>query len=404
MTAPGKKQNRALYICYFGVREPLVQTQVIPYLREIAKQETVHLLTFEPQASTVWTRDEIESERQFLAENNIDWQFLPYHKRFPIVATAYDVIRGAIFASRYLRKGKANVLHARAHIPLAMALLAQKLGKARLIFDIRGLMAEEYVDAGIWSENSIPFKLIKRVERLGLKRADEVVVLTDKLRDHLIETGLRNEKTITVIPCCVDYSRLSSTTGGKRERFELIYAGSVTGLYMLEEMGRLFVQLKSIRTDAFFRVLTAGDQEYVRTVFSGIGINEADYSVQKVDPADVLNLVARSDVAISFRKPTFSQIAASPTKVAEYLACGIPVICNSGIGDITEQIKGTGTGVVIDNFESASYLAAVKELLEMKKRSNLPEVCRSAAKERFDLQTVGGPRYRGLYKRLLDSE
>jgi len=28
---------KTLYICYFGLREPLVQTQVLPYLREIGK-------------------------------------------------------------------------------------------------------------------------------------------------------------------------------------------------------------------------------------------------------------------------------------------------------------------------------------------------------------------------------
>ena len=28
---------RTLYICYFGLREPLVQTQVLPYLRELVR-------------------------------------------------------------------------------------------------------------------------------------------------------------------------------------------------------------------------------------------------------------------------------------------------------------------------------------------------------------------------------
>ena len=30
------KPLRTLYVCYFGLREPLVQTQVLPYLRELA--------------------------------------------------------------------------------------------------------------------------------------------------------------------------------------------------------------------------------------------------------------------------------------------------------------------------------------------------------------------------------
>ena len=40
----------SLYICYFGLREPLVQTQVLPYLRElVAGGVKMSLLTFEPQ-------------------------------------------------------------------------------------------------------------------------------------------------------------------------------------------------------------------------------------------------------------------------------------------------------------------------------------------------------------------
>jgi carbamoyltransferase len=37
-----------LYICYFGINEPLVQTQVLPYLRQLsAAGVRVNLLTFE---------------------------------------------------------------------------------------------------------------------------------------------------------------------------------------------------------------------------------------------------------------------------------------------------------------------------------------------------------------------
>src|SRR5437764_999195 len=38
-----------LYVCYFGIREPLVQTQVLPYLRQLQSENLrVSLLTFEP--------------------------------------------------------------------------------------------------------------------------------------------------------------------------------------------------------------------------------------------------------------------------------------------------------------------------------------------------------------------
>ena len=53
---------RSLYICYFGVREPLVQTQVLPYLRELVDELSleVHLLTFERDPIA---KDEHEDKR-----------------------------------------------------------------------------------------------------------------------------------------------------------------------------------------------------------------------------------------------------------------------------------------------------------------------------------------------------
>ena len=52
--------SAALYICYFGLREPLVQTQVLPYLRELARGGVrMSLLTFEPdrkrKLDDLWT-------------------------------------------------------------------------------------------------------------------------------------------------------------------------------------------------------------------------------------------------------------------------------------------------------------------------------------------------------------
>jgi len=391
----------SLYICYFGLREPLVQTQVVPYLREIAAQGfRPHLLTFDP-AGTL-SRPDRERERRALSESGIEWHSLTYHKRFSALATAYDIMRGAVFIRGLVRRRRIALLHARAHIPLAMALMTGRSGDVPLIFDIRGLMAEEYVDAGIWRERSIPFRVIKWIERVGLRRAGEIVVLTEKFKNYLVDNRLRDPASVTVIPCCVDPSRANGAVVEKSESFELIYAGSVTGLYMLKEMGQLFMVLKEKRSDAFFRILTAGDPEYVRRVFSEIGLPEDSFSVQKSPPGEVFKWIARSRAAISFRKPTFSQIAASPTKIGEYLACGVPVIVNSGIGDTDDQLREDGTGVAVDRFGSEEYERAAGDILELVDKEGIEETCGRAAKQRFDLRDVGGARYAALYRKLLN--
>ncbi len=70
--------THTLYLCYFGLREPLVQTQVLPYLREIAKGNIrVSLLTFEPDLRKRWSDREVSETKQKLAVDNIEWLSLP---------------------------------------------------------------------------------------------------------------------------------------------------------------------------------------------------------------------------------------------------------------------------------------------------------------------------------------
>src|SRR4029079_10821205 len=140
---------KALYICYFGVREPLVQTQVIPYLRELVKGgHEMSLVTFEPAVSNSCekSQDDIKSE---LAEQGIDWYRLTYHKRFSALATAYDIFQGSLFVRRMIRKKQLDILHGRVHVPTLMGALGRKFSrrKPKLLFDIRGFFPEEYTDA-----------------------------------------------------------------------------------------------------------------------------------------------------------------------------------------------------------------------------------------------------------------
>ncbi len=91
-----KKRPHTLYICYFGLREPLVQTQVIPYLKEILKDNVkVSLLTFEPNFRDSWNAEHIEAERRKLAEQGIHWYCLPYHKRFSVPASVKKMLISA---------------------------------------------------------------------------------------------------------------------------------------------------------------------------------------------------------------------------------------------------------------------------------------------------------------------
>ncbi len=147
---------RSLYICYLSLEDPLVHTQVLAYLSGLVDAgHTVHLLTYDPPLDAARRRQIDDSMR----ESGIGWHSLRYHKRPSLPATVYDALAGAVVAARIVRRHGLTALHARNHVPLATALIARRLTGSRLIFDIRGLMAEEYADAGRWKEGGIPYRL-----------------------------------------------------------------------------------------------------------------------------------------------------------------------------------------------------------------------------------------------------
>lgn len=409
---------KTLYICYFGLREPLVQTQVLPYLRELARGGVgVSLLTFEPDMGSAWDEPAAREARERLHEDGIDWHALPYHKSPSAPATLYDVLAGARKAAGLVRSEGIDVLHARAHVPMAMALLARRLAPCRTVFDVRGLMAEEYADAGVWREGSAIYRAVKRLERAGLRRADQVVVLTEKMRAWLSESGLARAEKVTVIPCCVGLSRFDDEGAStdesvavrneiegvedvKGEGFEVVYAGAATGLYLLEEMARFFLAVRELRPRAFFRVLTRSDAGHVSEVLRRAGLSEKDFRVGAAEPSRVPAYLKRARLGLSFRKPTFSQIAASPTKIPEYLAAGLPAVSNAGIGDTDELLERERVGVVVRGFTQEDFAEAAARAVALAEDADARARCAEAARRHFDLVTVGGARYLSVYRRI----
>lgn len=394
---------RTLYICYFGLREPLVQTQVLPYLRELAAADVgVYLMTFEPQMSERWTTQALADERARLAGEGIEWTALPYHKSPSAPATLYDVLAGALVAVRLVRRHGIQVLHARAHIPLAMALLAARVTKCALIFDIRGLMAEEYADAGIWTADSAKFRAIKRLERAGIRKADQLVVLTQAMKSWLLNNHLKLAAAIEVIPCCVDFAGYADAAKveSSNESFEVIYAGSVTGLYLLEEMGRLFLELRALEPRAFLRILTTSSATEAGERLRRVGLQPEDFWIGGVSAPEVPRYLQRARLGLSFRKPTFSQLAASPTKIAEYLAAGLPVVSNSGIGDTDDLLQREKVGVLVHDFTPETLAAAARRALELAGEARIEARCIEVARRYFDLKIVGAAGYLSVYQRI----
>jgi glycosyltransferase involved in cell wall biosynthesis len=412
----GLEGRRVLFISYNGMLDPLGQSQVIPYLRELAKRGVRFTLlsferakAFEPEGKAA-----CEQLRQKLDTQGIEWHWLRYHQRPSVPATLYDVLAGIRKASSLVRRKQIEMVHARGHIPAAIALdLKRRLG-TKMIFDLRGLMAEEYVDAEHWREGSIPYRITKAAERRILAATDGIVTLTERVWPIIKDwEGLRGRDVHhEVIPCCVDLSlfKFSEHERARRraelgldDRFVLVYSGSFVGWYSNEKMVDFFASFREKKSNAHLLWLTTGSHDSVRELMTSRGIESGDFSVLSVPSAVVPSYLAAADAGLAFAKSGMSRLARSPTKNGEYLACGLPLIINAGVGDSDALINDWKAGVLIEEFTDAEFAAAGRAIEAMVARPEVREKARAVAEQVFDLQTIGGERYASLYKRVLDA-
>ena len=376
---------RSLYICYYPLTEPLVQTQVVAYLRGLAARgHTIHLLTYEVENLSL--RQQREFRRRLKAQG-IVWHHLRYHSRPTLPATVFDTLCGVARAIRIVRRYRLNCVHARSQIPALMATMVKKLTGARMIFDIRGLLAEEYEDAGSWTRQGLPFRLTKAAQNWAISEADGIVTLTQRVQRVLFDPNytpqndaeksiglspvLPSENAVLkVIPCCADLSSIEAQSSlrdqtrrelGIASRRVLVYVGKFGGWYLQREMIEWFKAAYERDANWHFLILSQSDHELARTEFARCGLPAESYTLMSAPHQRIGAYLSAGDAAISFIAAMPSKIASSPTKIGEYLAAGLPVISNPGVGDVDDDLERFDVGVVVSKFDAAEYQKSLAE-------------------------------------------
>jgi len=184
----------------------------------------------------------------------------------------------------------------------------------------------------------------------------------------------------------------------------LAYVGALGGWYLSSEMAD-FIALAHERDPTIFALVltqSGAQAESFRSRLGQLGLSPGDYRVGTVSPNEVPENLAAADFAFCFIKPGYSKLSSSPTKIGEFLASGLPVVCSAGIGDTDELLVKNRVGVLVETFGRRSYTHALRDLDELTADIGLRQRCRAVARQYFDLGTIGGARYHRLYVRVTD--
>jgi glycosyltransferase involved in cell wall biosynthesis len=312
-----------------------------------------------------------------------------------------DIAHGSARAVGLVRKHRLGVVHARSYVAAAMAPAAKKLIGAAFLFDMRGLWADERVDGGLWPKDGALYRAAKGLERRFLLAADQVVTLTHASEEEIRRFGYLAGRVppIAVIPTCADLDRFTVQGPPPRDPFTLGYVGSVGTWYLLDEMLAFFQHLREQQPDARLLVVNRQEQDRIRQRAAALGVDAAAMEITAADHGDMPRQIARMSAAMALIRPSYSKIASAPTKLAEYLGCGVPCLGNTGVGDMESILEGRHVGVALKGFSAAELDAAAGRLLALAREPDIQQRCSAVALDLFSLDK-GVEAYAAIYGRL----
>jgi len=403
---------RVLYITYDGLTDALGRSQILPYLVRLSERgHHITILSCEKPARMDKDGSQI---RKLCAQAGIEWHPLAYHKTPPILSAILDTETLRRTALRLERSKPFDIVHCRSYIAARAGLALKRRFGVKLLFDMRGFWPDEKVEGNSWNLANPLFRAIyryfKRLESRLLRSADHIISLTSAGKRQLLTRPelVGMPTSITVIPCCVDFSHFPLATADTRavararlglthDQPVLAYLGSLGSWYMLDEMLEFFAVYAAKDSNARFLFVTPDEPQSIHAAAKERRIDPSHTIIVSATRDEVPQLLAASDLAIFFIRPVFSKTASSPTKMGEFLAVGIPIVTNAGVGDVADMVVDIDCGVAINEFTNDAYERALDHV---QANPSSPHQRRERAFPLFDVE-LGVERYDKVYRELL---
>ena len=132
------------------------------------------------------------------------------------------------------------------------------------------------------------------------------------------------------------------------------YIGTIDKAYDINRVIKFFSKLLKFNNKIIIKIFCKDSNDYLDKIFKKNNILKKNYTIQFVERNFLPNKLNDIDIGIFNLKENYSIKASFPTRIAEYLSCGIPILCNDFNQDITDLIQFNKVGLIID-FNNRDY-------------------------------------------------
>lgn len=282
--------------------------------------------------------------------------------------------------SSLTRKVKPDVIFAEQETLAYIAVMNED--RIPVIADLHGLWSAEYGEHPNRGTSKRLLAAICRIEEKIYDTAHQVLVVSNNMKDYLIEGNKIAEKKVTVVQNGAD---LHDRCARYDADIKCIYGGMFT---FWEDV------------DAYLDMAKADPENDYYLIGAG---PLCDHILDRIDTEDIaidyfghksrmesLNLFAQMTIGIAPSMNNITRYVASPVKVYDYMACGLPVI-TPDYGEWSRHVQENDCGFVTRNSDAGEFLEALHQLSVRDIWEKRSENGRRAIKTKYNWSTVLTP-------------
>lgn len=260
-----------------------------------------------------------------------------------------------MFLAVYIVHHRINIVlvHCIDGVPGMVLKLSRLLG-VHCMIDIQGAVSEE---AAYLGARASTVQRLDALERKVLVTCDSAFCVSQKMVEHVLRKYGTPEGKLQIVPCCVPSALVGKHLALRQQmrrkldlenRLVLVYSGGTDRYQCVTEMCTVFANLVKQRDDIFWLILSWGDHEIFRRNLVKQGVDQHRFSLKSVRQNEVHDHLLAADAGLLLREDHVLNRVSSPTKFAEYLAAGVPVITTPYVGDVSGAVAREHIGCIVD--------------------------------------------------------
>lgn len=271
-----------------------------------------------------------------------------------------------------LYTGQRNII-ARNVIATNMALRLRKIKLIKKVcFDGRGAIAAEWKEYDVKVDDQWK-KSIDVMEKKAVIESDFRIAVSAQLVIYWKNNYQYIANSHVIIPCTVNSAFIQNNfpesiednkadLGLDKNDIVFAYSGSTAGWQSFKTLETFIDPL--LKSNKQFKIIFLAQKE---KSIEQLKLKYPDQVLQKwVAHEEVSRILSACDYGILIREETVTNQVASPTKFAEYLASGLPVVISNHLGDYSAFVETHQCGIRLNGQLTAIVKPGINEKERMK--------------------------------------